>query len=193
MSNIHGYTYETNATISPISLDDLDLLKQATLFSAEDEAMLRLAGDVLGDQVKEIVEVWYGFVGSHDHLLYYFSDGKGNVDADYLAKVRLRFHQWILDLCQRPYDQQWLNYQHEIGLRHTRLAKNRTDDAHAVDHIGLRYMIAFIVPITVTIRPFLAAKGHDAETVEKMYQAWFKAVTLSTVLWCAPYVTIDDF
>jgi len=38
-----------------------------------------------------------------------------------------------------------------------------------VPHIGLRYMIAFIYPITATIKPFLSNKGHSAEDVENMY------------------------
>ncbi|WP_218018376.1 protoglobin domain-containing protein [Nocardia amikacinitolerans] len=54
-------------------------------------------------------------------------------------------------------------------------------------HIPLRYLIAFIYPITATIRPFLAAGGHDDDQVEAMYQAWFKAVTLQIALWSQPY------
>ncbi len=42
----------------------------------------------------------------------------GNIDEQYKAKVKERFKQWIMDLCHKPYDQDWLNYQHEIGLRH---------------------------------------------------------------------------
>jgi len=30
-------------------------------------------------------------------------------------------------------------------------------------------MIAFIYPITATIKPFLASKGHNVEEVEKMH------------------------
>jgi hypothetical protein len=48
-------------------------------------------------------------------------------------------------------------------------------------------MIAFIYPITATIKSFLARKGHSAEEVEKMHQAWFKAVVLQDALWCYPY------
>ncbi|MFH8385800.1 protoglobin domain-containing protein [Kitasatospora sp. NPDC018058] len=51
----------------------------------------------------------------------------------------------------------------------------------------LRYPIAFIHPITATMRPFLAAKGHAEEEVEAMHQAWFKAVTLPVSLWSRPY------
>ena len=54
--------------------------------------------------------------------------------------------------------------------------------------INLRHIIAFIVPITTTIRPFLAAHGHSPEQVEAMYQAWFKSVTLQVALWSRPFV-----
>jgi len=47
-------------------------------------------------------------------------------------------------------------------------------------------MIAFIYPITATIKPFLASKGHNVEEVEKMHQAWFKSVTLQVTLWVYP-------
>ena len=122
------------------------------------------------------------------HLVYYFSDREGNPIPDYLAAVRARFGQWIRDTCAARYDETWLNYQQEIALRHTRAKKNRTDQADsAADHIPLRYLIAFIYPITATIKPFLANKGHAADEVEKMYQAWFKSVVLQVTLWSAPY------
>src|SRR5205809_808515 len=81
------------------------------------------------------------------------------------------------------YDQQWLNYQQEIGLRHERAKKNKTDGVGSVPIIDYRYIAALIYPITATMKPFLAKKGHSAEEVEKMHQAWFKAVVLSVVLW----------
>ena len=35
-------------------------------------------------------------------------------------------------LAEQPLDQAWLDYQHEIGLRHTRNRKNTTDHADSV-------------------------------------------------------------
>jgi hypothetical protein len=194
MTNISGYTYGTaEVAQSPLKLADLENLKKAVLFNDEDETNLRLAGEVLADQVEEVLDVWYGFVASHPHLVYYFTDGKGNANSDYLGAVRQRFGQWILDLCNRPYDQQWLDYQQEIALRHHRTKKNQTDDVNSVPNIDYRYIVAFIYPITATIKPFLAKKGHKADEVEKMYQAWFKAVVLSVALWSIPYVIEGDF
>lgn len=51
----------------------------------------------------------------------------------------------------------------------------------------MRHLLALIVPITVTIRDFLATGAAEQTELEAMYQAWFKAVTLSAVLWTRPY------
>ncbi|PWH14684.1 MAG: protogloblin ApPgb [Ardenticatenia bacterium] len=194
MTAIAGYTYGTEQVAkSPITAEEFEQLKKAVLFGPEDEKYLRMAGEVLEDQVEEILDVWYGFVGSHPHLLYYFTDGRGNPNGEYLAAVRKRFGQWILDTCKRPYDQAWLNYQQEIGLRHHRAKKNQTDNVTSVPIVHHRYMVAFIYPITATIKPFLAKKGHSAAEVEKMHQAWFKSVVLQVALWSAPYVKEGDW
>jgi hypothetical protein len=194
MANIPGYTYGTDQVArSPITVAEFEGLKQAVLFGPEDEKYLRMAGEVLADQIEDVLDLWYGFVGSHPHLVYYFTDGQGNANSDYLAAVRKRFGQWILDTCNRPYDQAWLDYQHEIGLRHHRTKKNQTDGVQSVPNIAHRYMVAFIYPITATIKSFLAKKGHSAEDVEKMHQAWFKSVTMQVALWSAPYVKEGDW
>lgn len=194
MQSIPGYTYGSPALgPSPLNHQDLELLKASLLFTDDDHAALRQAGEVLADQVEEILDVWYGFVAAHPHLVYYFGGPDGNPSPEYLAAVRKRFGQWILDTCQRPYDARWLAYQHEIGLRHHRSKKNQTDGFGAAPQVPMRYIVAFIYLITVTLRPFLAKKGHPQEQVERMHQAWFKAVVLQALLWCYPYVKEGDF
>lgn len=188
---IRGYAFG-HVGQSPVSIADLDLLKKTVLFSEVDEKNLRLAGDVLKDQTDQVLDLWYGFVGGNEHLLHYFTHN-GQPNMDYLAAVRARFGQWILDLCYRPYDQEWLNYQHEIALRHHSTKKNKTDGVDTVPIIHYRYIVAFIYPITATIKGFLANKGHDAETVEAMYSAWFKAVTITAILWTYPYINTNEF
>ncbi len=136
--SIPGYDFGTQAVArSPLSLEDFDLLKQTVLFGEEDERYLRMAGDVLEDQTDEVVDLWYSFVGDHPHLIYYFSDPDGQPDENYLARVRERFKQWILDTCRRPYDQQWLDYHQEIALRHTRAKKNQTDQVRSAHQLPL--------------------------------------------------------
>jgi hypothetical protein len=179
---------------SPLSLADLAELKGSLLFGDDDVAALRKAHDVVQDQVEAILDVWYGFVASTPHLVAYFSDPRnGKPDGDYLAAVRKRFGQWILDTCRAGYDEAWLAWQDEIGRRHHRSGKNETDHARAAPHIHMRHVLALAVPISLTMKPFLAKKNHSPAEVEAMYLAWSKAVLLQAILWCRPYTRDGDF
>ena len=187
---IPGYSFGApEVARSPVTADDVELLKATLLWSDEDDRYLRMAGDVLRDQVDDVLELWYGYVASHPHLVHYFADRDGQPIAEYLERVRARFARWVRDVCGRPYDDTWRDYQHEIGLRHTRAKKNQTDAVDSVPEIALRYLVAFIFPITATMRQFLANKGHAPDDVEGMHTAWFKAVVLHVCLWCEPYAS----
>ena len=193
METIKGYDYGKAALEkSPVTLQDLDLLKKTLLWSNDDDRNLKRAGEVLKDQTNEVLDLWYGFVGGNEHLVYYFAKN-GKPNGDYLTTVRARFAQWILDLCNKPYDQTWLDYQHEVAKRHHSIKKNKTDGVDAVPIVHFRYLIAFIFPLTVTIKGFLATKKHSVEDVEAMYTYWFKAVTLTALLWCQPYINKGEF
>ena len=186
--SIPGYTFgAVVAARSPVSGEDVELLKATLLWSEDDDRYLRMAGEVLADQVDTVLELWYGYVGSHPHLVYYFTDRDGQPIGEYLERVRARFARWVRDVCERPHDDPWRDYQYEIGLRHTRVKKNQTDAVDSVSEIPLRYLVAFIFPITATMRSFLAGKGHGPEDVEEMYTAGFKAVVLHVCLWSQPY------
>jgi len=187
MTNAHGYTYEEALAPSPVTLDELDLLKQTLLWTDDDEAAIRMAGQVLEIQIEQVLDVWYGYVGANAHLVKSFNGADGEPSADYLEAVRLRFAQWIRDLCGRDWDGKWLAYQNEIAQRHVNTLGQTDNVGSAETHIPLRYLIAFIFPITATVRDFLAADGHSAEQVDAMHAAWFKAVTLTVVLWAQPY------
>jgi len=104
MNAIAGYTFGTEqAANSPLTLNDLELLKQTVLFMDEDERYLRLAGEVLKDQIDAVLDLWYGFVAANSHLVYYFSNA-GQPNSDYLTAVRKRFAQWttpVIDLMTR--------------------------------------------------------------------------------------------
>jgi hypothetical protein len=195
MSRIPGYTHGTSAvTTSPVSLADFEQMKATALFGTDDVKALRMSHDIVKDQVEAILDVWYGFVGSQPHLLASFS-GKsdGKPLGDYLGAVRKRFGQWILDTAGAEYDQKWLDYQHELGLRHHRAKKNRTDGAAAADIVPFRNLFALIFPVTFTLRPFLAKPGYSTEDVERMYAAWVKSCLLQVTLWSYPYVKDGDF
>lgn len=192
-SPIPGYTLGSAAR-SPVTLAEFELMKKTALFGDDDLRALRLSHDVLQDQVEAILDVWYGFVGSQPHLLASFSSpGTGQPQGEYLAAVRKRFGQWILDTARADYDQRWLDYQHQIGLRHHRTAKNRTDGAEASAIVPFRDLFALIFPVTFTLKPFLAKKGHAVEQVEQMHAAWLKSCLLQLTLWSHPYVKDGDF
>lgn len=193
--DLRGYTYGSAAVPrAPISLDELELIRKTVLLGEEDLKWLRVSRDVIADCLEEILDVWYGFVGSHPHLLDAFrriSDGQP--DPEYLQAVRRRFRQWILDTASGNYDQAWLDYQLEIGRRHHRSGKNRTDAVAALEHVPYRYLPALVYPVVATLRPFLQRKGHTAAEVDQMWHAWLKSVLLQVILWSYPYVKEGDF
>ena len=86
----------------------------------------------------------------------------GKPDEAYKAAVKKRFVQWARDTCMRQRDQEWLDYQEEIRLRHTPAKKNKTEGAHAPDVVPLRHLLAFAGPAILDARPFFAKKGHSA-------------------------------
>jgi hypothetical protein len=188
VDNIAGYDYGANElATSPVTMKELELLKQTITFDSDDQKYLRMAGDVLEPQTESIVNMWRGVISSMPHLAFYFKNDAGKTDEQYKAKVKERFKQWIMDLCHKPYDQDWLNYQHEIGLRHMSAKKNKTDDADAAPFIPMRYVIAFTAVINDSIKPFMATRGHSLGVIEKMHKAWCKAVLLHVTLWTRAY------
>lgn len=193
--SIPGYTYgRPEVARSPVTLKDLEGLKKVLLFTEEDAKYLRMSREVLADQTDAILDVWYGFVASTPELVVYFGDAAtGKPDGRYLAAVRERFARWILDTAEANYDQKWLDYQHEIALRHNKAKKNKTDGVSSVEQIHYRYVPALTIPVTTTLKPFLAKKGHSSEDVEKMHAAWVKSVLLQTILWAHPYVKDGQF
>jgi len=179
---------------APYSMADLAALQKSMLFGADDVAALRRSRAILADQTEAILDVWYGFVASTPELVVFFGDTRsGQPDGAYLAAVRKRFALWILDTADAKYDQAWLDWQYEIGLRHNRVKKNKTDGAHGPAQVDFRYLPALTIPITTTLKPFLAKKGASAADVEKMHAAWVKAVLVQAILWSHPYIKDGEF
>ena len=188
--HIPGYSYGTaEVARSPVSMRELDDLKISAGFTDEDQRYLRLAGEVLRDQTKQIVDHWRSsIIASIPNLARHSRTPEGNPIPEYLANSNLRFKQWILDTCLRPYDQDWINYQQEIALRHTSLKKNKVDGVRSTPYVPLRDVIAFTAVMNETIRPYLAAKGNSPEEVDRMHRAWCKSIQLQQLaLWAGPY------
>lgn len=190
---IPGYRYgDSTLPASPLTLDDLAAMEAAVLFGPSDVAALRRSGPILAPQTEAILDVWYGFVGSLPQLLEHFSHG-GQPVGDYLTRVRQRFGQWIHDTAAANHDEAWLRWHLEIGRRHHRVGKNRTDNVQSSPVVPLRYLFLLAQPIVHTLRPFLAATGEPTEVVDAMQDAWRKAVLLQVTLWAQPYVQAEDF
>lgn len=191
---IPGYTYGTGeAATSPLTLQDLERLKEAVRLTSADQAALREAAEVLADQADDMVTTWRARLGDLPFMRPYSGHPDGRPNPEYGAATKPRFDRFIVDACTRPLDQDWLNYQHEIGLRHTRAKKNRTDHADSLDHMPMRYLLAFTGVVIATARDYLAAKGAPAEQVDRMHAAFTKSVMLHVTVWTRAYVDAADW
>jgi hypothetical protein len=191
---IHGYTYGTpEAAASPLTLEDLEKLKAAVGLTDEDEHYRAMAGEVLAGQAEAMVTAWRAQLGAHPHLAIYSTHPDGSPNPAYSTASKPRFVQWVIDACTRPFDQAWLDYQHEIGLRHTQEKKNLTEEADAVAHIPMRYVLAFTAVVITSARGYLAAHGHTTDEVTKMHTAWTKSVLLHVTTWTRPYVPAENW
>lgn len=193
--NIPGYRFgDPSLPAAPLSESDLAAMKETVLLDEGDLAALRRSGPILERQIEQLLDVWYGFVGSKPFLLEHFSHAEtGAPIPEYLARVRARFGQWIRDTANAQYDETWLRWQLEIGRRHHRVRKNETDGAQSSALIPLRYLALLAQPIVDTLRPFLEAGGDDRDTVDAMQNAWRKSVLLQATLWSHPYVIAGDY
>jgi hypothetical protein len=189
---IPAYTYGTSdVTVSPVSLAELGMLKVSAGFTVEDEQFLRLAGQVLASQTNQIVTHWRsGIIAGIPNLARHSRSPEGDAIPEYLAQSNLRFEQWILNICLRPYDQDWLNYQQEIALRHTSLKKNQADGVRSTAYVPFHDIVAFVAVMNDTIKPYLAAKGNTKQEVEGMHRAWRKSLQMQIALWSKPYLDL---
>jgi len=187
--SIAGYDYGwTGVARSPVSLDELHQLEAAVGWSAEDARTLQRHGELFKDHAEHMVDSWRAVIGEQPHLAKWFFGPDGKPDDEYKAKVKKRFVQWVLDACFRPHDQAWLDYQEEIGLRHTPEKKNQTDGAQTPSLVPLRYLVAFGIVVATTTRKFFVDAGVRDEELHKLEAAWAKAVQLHIILWSRPYV-----
>ena len=186
------YTYgEAAVATSPVSLEELEQLKISVGFTADDERYLRKAGEVLEGQTNQIVAHWRsGIIASIPNLAQHSRTLEGDPIPKYLAQSNLRFEQWILDTCLRPYDQDWLNYQQEIALRHTSLKKNQVDGVQSTPYVPFRDIAAFVAVLNDTIHPYLASRGNPAAEVAAMHRAWCRSLQLQMALWAGVYMDL---
>jgi hypothetical protein len=151
-SSIPGYDYGTpTSAISPVSESDLSQLEQTAGWTGADAGVLAQHADLFRAKAESMVDSWRAVIGSQLHLSRWIIKPDGTPDDEYKASVKRRFVQWVIDVAVRPHDRDWLNYQHEIGLRHTPAKKNITDGAQTPALVPFRYLLWFI-PVVLPIR-----------------------------------------
>jgi len=184
---IAGYDYgRAGSARSPLTLEELQELEQSVGWNAQDAQILQRYGHIFSNHAEQMVDSWRSVIRAQPHLLKWFFGPDGKLDDEYAAKVKKRFVQWVSDVCYRPHDQAWLDYQEEIALRHTPEKKNQTDGAHTPPLVPLRYLIGFIPIVTLSVQFFLDA-GVAGDDLQKLKDAWTKAVHLNVTLWTRPY------
>lgn len=183
---IPGYNYG-DVGRSPVSLDELRQLEEAVGWSEHDAEVLRRHERIFRRDAEAMVDSWRAVIGSQPHLVKWFFGPDGKKDEAYAAAVKKRFVQWVVDVATKPHDQAWLDYQEEIGLRHTPDKKNRTDNAHTPLVVPMRYLIGFIAVVTLGARRFFVAAGVRDEELQELADAWTRAVQLHVTLWTRAY------
>ncbi|MBV8906676.1 MAG: protogloblin ApPgb [Acidobacteriia bacterium] len=186
--SIHGYDYgRPEAAHSPVTLDELRQIESTAGWTGEDAQILQKHADIFRNNAEQMVDAWRALIAAQPHLAAWFVGPDGKRDDEYAAKVKKRFVQWVVDACVRPHDQAWLDYQQEIGLRHTPEKKNVTDHAQTPSLVPLRYLIAFGTAMAIATRPYFVGAGLKDPELRKLEDAWGKAIQLHITLWSRPY------
>ena len=186
---IDGYDYGSErAARSPLTLEDLERLKEVVGLTAEDRDALREAAEILADQADDMVSAYRDRLGELPWMAPYSGHPDGTPNPEYGAASKPRFDRWIIDACTRPLDQDWLNYQHEIGLRHTSAKKTKTDNANSLNHIPMRYVLAFTAVVIATATRILGRHSGTREQLDRMHSAFTKSVMLHITVWTRAYL-----
>lgn len=189
--DIIGYDFgSVHSAKSPVSTEELFQLEQTLGWTTNDAQLLRKHAPLFDAQAEKMVDSWRAIIGAQPHLAKWFLDPNGNPDDEYKAAVKKRFVQWVRDVAIRPHDQAWLDYQEEIGLRHTPDKKNKTDGRQTPPLVPLRFLLTF-VPVITPVRHFFESAITDVNELHAVERAWTKAVHLHVTLWTRPYSCND--
>ena len=181
----HGYNYGA-VTKSPVSWQDFEDLRRILGFTDRDQQLLLRAGEMIGPRLEELLGHWLEQLGPWVHATF-----SGPDVERYSGTAGARFGRGMLDGFTRTYDQKWLYYQHEIGLRHSRAKKNRTDEVDSVPVVPFRHLVASIHVLSEIPDKFL--DGVSSADAAEIRAAWSKSLLLQVALWSRSYVTADDW
>jgi hypothetical protein len=184
-ANPPGYDYGSVAR-SPVAWHDFEDLKRLLGFTERDQQLLNRAGGLIGPRFEELIGHWFGQIGPWVHATFAGPDAER-----YGAVAGTRFGRGIVDCFVRQYDQEWLDYQHEIGLRHHRARKNETDHVNSVPVVPLRHLVASVQVLSVIPDSFL--EGATNDDIAGMRAAWSRSLLLQVALWSRAYVREDDW
>jgi hypothetical protein len=168
-------------------MKELDQLKATAGWSDTDTDALARANALIGDEAELLVDGWREIIGHQPYLAHWFVHPDGSPNDEYKAAVKKRFVRWVRDTLTKPLDQAWLDYQEEIGERHTPDKKNKTDGGDTPSVVPLRYLIGFLPPTLFAIPERLRTKGASAEEIETISRAWTRVIALTIALWSRPY------
>jgi hypothetical protein len=179
--------YEYGAVVrAPVTQDEFEDLKHILGFTDRDQQLLLKAGEQLGPRLGELLEHWFSQLGPWIHATFAGPD----VDR-YSTAAGARFGRGMLDGFTRTYDQEWLDYQQEIGLRHTRAKKNQTDKANSVAVVPFRYLVASIKVLSEIPDKFL--DGIPSQERSAVRDAWSRSLLLQVALWSRSYMEAEDW
>lgn len=186
--SIPGYDYgQSDVPRSPVSMEELKEIEATIGWTEKDRELLQRHSDIFTRRAEEMVDAWRSLIGSQAYLAKWFFGHDGKPDDEYKAKVKARFVQWVIDASLKPHDQEWLDYQEEIGRRHTPEKKNQTDGSNTPPVVPLRFLISFATTVAITTRKFFVEAGVRDDELLKLSDAWTKAVQLHVSLWTRPY------
>jgi hypothetical protein len=185
--NIPGYDFGSpQSAKSPLSIEELRHLEQTVGWTDNDAELLKKHAAHFEAQAEKMVDAWRAVIGAQPQLAQWFFGPDGKPDDQYKAAVKRRFVQWVVDVATRPRDRAWLDYQEEIGLRHTPEMKNKTDGRQTPAVVPLRYLLGF-VPVVLPVRRFFENGFTDGSELDALERAWGKAVYLHVTLWTRAY------
>lgn len=184
---IAGYDFGSpRSAKSPVSLQELRHLEQAVGWTEDDFQLLNKHAGLFEARAEKMVDSWRAVIGAQPELTKWFFGPDGKPDDTYKAAVKSRFVQWVVDVATRPHDRAWLDYQEEIGLRHTPEKKNQADGQQTPPLVPLRYVLGF-VPVVTPVRRFFESAIENSAELDALEGAWGKAVQLHVTLWTRPY------
>ncbi|MFB6455767.1 protoglobin domain-containing protein [Chitinophaga sp. Hz27] len=165
---------ETDGTHPAISLRELILLKRLLLYTRKDEELLKQVAPVLKQSATGILRQWYTFIMADNYLAQYFKDIKDE-DAFMISSMAQWLNQ-LLDIQDGPH---WDMLEKKI--------KEGDSLNMSLDPALLRYIVAFAYPVINAGNEVLSAAGYKGAILSNMQLAWYKAVTLSVVIWAYPF------